>query len=729
MCLSVAKGWLLPLAVTLNAMMRHPDDDFLFFGLRIRPHNALNWRSWSELAVNVSFPLRIRYAYRRCTDPTCSVFWVHADNETTFTQDYKTIAKKLGLDGALTGEDLLAAVREHLESEPQWLLVIDNADQLRLFGVGLAAETTKNLYNYIPRGPTGTVLWTSRDERIVGTLVGPRRGIEVSRMTPDEAMTLLETTRHRSTGDDEQQDASALLEELQRLPLAICQAGAYIRRTLLTIQVYLAKLAEEKDRWRILKETEMDRHRRPEVPNSVLETWGISVARMQQESELAYRLINVLAYIDNQSIPFEIVAAAGTKFGKDAVSLENVTTNAVTRLKEFSFVGIRRTECSQSYEMHKLVQEAIRYGLRYRREGDDEAYFSNIALQIVIKLFPESNREVWADSEKYLAHAVRASDWAETCGKEVEASSLLSRVSSYLYSRGRWREKGRRHEEAEEIFIKVLKLQQKILGEKHPDTIWSMGSLAATHYAQGRYNKAEQLYVDVLGLRQEVLGEKHPDTIWSMASLATAYQTQGQHEKAEKIAVKVSELRQEVLGEKHPHTIQSMRCLATIYHQQGRYDEAEEIKAKVLELRREILGEKHLHTIQAMGSLATTHQAQGRNDEAEEILVKVLELRREILGEKHPHTLRAMHDLAVTWNSCGRIDDAVGLMEKCRQLRCSTLGSDHPFTIASAEILGRWEQKPTTARSQRLGSLVNRSRRLGFLASRSRRPGSLGIRS
>ncbi|KAH7111003.1 hypothetical protein B0J13DRAFT_273714 [Dactylonectria estremocensis] len=35
----------------------------------------------------------------------------------------------------------------------------------------------------------------------------------------------------------------------------------------------------------------------------------------------------------------------------------------------------------------------------------------------------------------------------------------------------------------------------------------------------------------------------------------------------------------------------------------------------------------------------------------------------------------------------------------------------------------------TTARSQRLGSLVNRSRRLGFLASRSRRPGSLGIRS
>ncbi|KAH6881072.1 hypothetical protein B0T10DRAFT_140315 [Thelonectria olida] len=247
--------------------------------------------------------------------PTCSVFWVHADNETTFTQDYKSIAKKLGLDGALNGEDLLASVREHLESEPQWLLVLDNADQLGLFGVGLAAETTKNLYNYIPRGPTGTVLWTSQDERIVGTLVGPRRGIEVSRMAPDEAMTLLETARHRSTGDDEQQDASALLEELQRLPLAICQAGAYIRSALLPIREYLAKLAEEEDRWRILKETEMNRHRRPDVPNSVLETWSISVARMRQESELAYRLIHVLVYIVRLSIAHKLNRSESRRLG------------------------------------------------------------------------------------------------------------------------------------------------------------------------------------------------------------------------------------------------------------------------------------------------------------------------------------------------------------------------------------------------------------------------------
>jgi hypothetical protein len=64
------------------------------------------------------------------------VFWVHADNETTFTQDYKVIAGKLGLTGGLDGRELLMAVRERIETAPCWLLILDNVDNLAAFGVG-----------------------------------------------------------------------------------------------------------------------------------------------------------------------------------------------------------------------------------------------------------------------------------------------------------------------------------------------------------------------------------------------------------------------------------------------------------------------------------------------------------------------------------------------------------------------------------------------------------------
>jgi hypothetical protein len=44
--------------------------------------------------------------------PPSPFFWVHADNETTFAQDYKAIARKLNLGDKLDGEELFTALRE-----------------------------------------------------------------------------------------------------------------------------------------------------------------------------------------------------------------------------------------------------------------------------------------------------------------------------------------------------------------------------------------------------------------------------------------------------------------------------------------------------------------------------------------------------------------------------------------------------------------------------------------
>lgn len=55
-------------------------------------------------------------------------------------QDYKIIARKLSLDENLKSEDLLAEVRDHIEAQLDWVLILDNADDLTLFGVGQAVE-------------------------------------------------------------------------------------------------------------------------------------------------------------------------------------------------------------------------------------------------------------------------------------------------------------------------------------------------------------------------------------------------------------------------------------------------------------------------------------------------------------------------------------------------------------------------------------------------------------
>lgn len=368
--------------------------------------------------------IALNYAYNRCDKGTCSVFWVHADSEATFSQDYKTIAQALGVDQQLKGEDLLEAVRDQIAAQPDWVLILDNADDLQIFGVDQAPEQTKSLYQYIPQASVGTVLWTSRDAHIAGTLVGSKRGIEVARMKSNEAEELLTIARDFET-NEEGLETAALLQELQWLPLAITQAGAYMRRTSTSAKEYSTLLAQSQRRWEILKVNEFDRHRRHNVPNNVLDTWSISIDRLRQESEIAYNILHVLAYVANQNIPHEIITAILKLSGIQSEKLDAEAINAVTRLKEFSFLGMQRMEDgSRSYEMHKLVQEAARYGLSMWKPSlfdevpsieEGQSYYSGIAVQVMLDLFPEPEEEpeTWTQCEKYLAHAMQIGDWAD----------------------------------------------------------------------------------------------------------------------------------------------------------------------------------------------------------------------------------------------------------------------------------------------------------------------------
>ncbi|KAF5575741.1 uncharacterized protein FSUBG_13864 [Fusarium subglutinans] len=151
--------------------------------------------------------------------------------------------------------DLLAAVRGEIEARSRRVMALDNADDLRLFGIGQRSNgegTNESLYKYIPHALQGTVLWTSRDARAAGTLVGARRGVEVKSMAIDEATLLLMKMRDKPLTAEEAPEeggVDALLEELRCLLLAILQTGASMRRILMTAEQYLDLLRQGMSRW------------------------------------------------------------------------------------------------------------------------------------------------------------------------------------------------------------------------------------------------------------------------------------------------------------------------------------------------------------------------------------------------------------------------------------------------------------------------------------------------
>ncbi|KAK7417092.1 hypothetical protein QQZ08_011751 [Neonectria magnoliae] len=641
--------------------------------------------------------IALEYAYRQSRDSCCSVFWVHADNETTFIHDYKTIAMKLGLSRKLDGEDLLQAVKNGIEEKQQWLLIIDNADDLALFGVKPTSDQPiSNFLEHVPKGPYGTVLWTTRDSRIAGTLVAPRRGLSVSGMTVEEAQRLLESAMDSTIGGEELQGARELLQELQWFPLAISQAGAYMRKTRTSIEEYSSMLTIRKMRWRILKQTEFDRHRRSDAPNSVLETWSISIQQIKKENGMAYRILHTVAYVDNQNIPLELLVAAGTfsnrKKRKQSRRDEEEAARAISRLQEFSFITAQKTEPgNKTFEMHKLVQEASRYGLyiKSRREGDgrgargqlsktayarDEGYFASAGLEIMTEMFPEVSidSEEWPRCERYLAHAMRVCEWADVCGKK-EVSDLLRQVGRYMNIRGRWDAAATAHKRA-------LGLRREVLGNDHPKSIGSLLDVGWVFYRQRRYRESEEAACEALGLARKVLGDKHWLTLKCRCLLSLVFLDQKRLDEAEDMAVEALRCAREEYGQKSTPTMYCLHVLTHVQVAQGQFDKAQEAQLDMLEFRRHHDGERHWRTGEAHFVLGNSDYDREQWDKAEEHYTKALGIYRGRLDDDHPDTLTAMHNLALVWRKQGRALEAIAQMKECSQMRHRVLGPDHPHT-------------------------------------------------
>ncbi|RYP11052.1 hypothetical protein DL764_000280 [Monosporascus ibericus] len=113
----------------------------------------------------------------------------------------------------------------------------------------------------------------------------------------------------------------------------------------------------------------------------------------------------------------------------------------------------------------------------------------------------------------------------------------------------------------------------------------------------GKYEKAEQMHRQALELRKEVLGEKDPDTLNSMNSLAEVLEGQGKYMEAEQMHRKTLQLRKEMLDKQHPDILASMNNLAGVLGSLGKYEEAEQMHRQTLELSKGVLDSENPHTL------------------------------------------------------------------------------------------------------------------------------------
>ena len=486
--------------------------------------------------------------------------------------------------------DVLGLVSRWLSdiNNGRWLMILDNVDDIEMFRQK-GNDTALPLSTYVPQTETGSVLLTTRDQKVAMWLsTGYTSVIPVDLMTLEEADELLRN--HTPQVLSSSSDRAELVKELDYLPLAITQAAAYMsaKGIRMSVSKYLMLyLQDEQSQSRLLDEEAGDLRRDSSVPHSVIRTWQISFDQIKRTKPQAAELLSLMAMLDRQGIPEFLLCIQYP----NAIDFEN----ALGILREFSLITTE--EGGKFFEMHRLVQLATR---KWLERYEDVDKWQAEAIKVMAKAFPSGDYDNWKVCETLSPHAIQVLKCQlQSSQSLLERASLLYNMAWYNWLQGRF-------EIAEAESQESLAARKYLLQGNDERILNSMGMVGLALDGQGKYDEAVAMNRETLQLKREVLGQKHLSTLMSMNNLAEVFNNQGNYNEAVAMHRETLQLTREVLGQKHPYTLTSMNNLARVFNNQGNYNEAVAMNRETLQLKIEVLGAEHPSTQISRDNLASS---------------------------------------------------------------------------------------------------------------------------
>ncbi|KZP24380.1 TPR-like protein [Athelia psychrophila] len=605
-----------------------------------------------------------------------------------------------------------------------WLISLDNA----------TSETVAFLRLHIPRqNSNGSILITTRTLEIaeaLTTVAGQQHPIcELKALSPaDSAKLLLKRAGIHSSAPADLESAQKLVQRIGCLPLAVDQAGAFMKTNEFQSADRLNDLYDKHGSGEIIRwKNTLTTYEQ----TSVLAAFTVQFEQLGATNPDVLSFLRVLACLDPENIPLDILVlgaertreqlASNTestptgspgpkrnrfsvrKFitklpGKrtklrplavlpsvkvplelipllDSICSEEWLRKACGHLKDFSLAQPLYGE-KTSLHIHDLIQQVVTQQTTAAHDSREHPYH-DLAVTLLSQAFPTKgdirSPQSWAQCERVVPHVMALVNHIGAL--PIGLLSVLSvRVAWYFVQRGRY-------EEAVALYQQVLEGQTHQLGAEHLDTLHTVDSLADVYERQGKYDDAETLYQRALAGREQQLGADHRATLGTVNDLAIVYWRQEKYAKAEALYQRALAGREQQLGADHPDTLDTVNNLALLYQLQGKYNEAQPLYQRALAGYERQLGPDHPNTLGTVNNLAGLYSVQGNYVEAETLYRRALAGKERQLGPDHPSTLIAVHNIAMLHGSQGKYDEAEILYKRALAGFETSLGIHHPSTI------------------------------------------------
>jgi len=564
--------------------------------------------------------------------------------------------KVLDLGGEKEVEQISSVMR-WLNSNRNWLMIIDNADS------EAAAEAVEEL---LPHLLSGRVIITSRYTRWSGAVVPQTLGL----LEPKKAKEFLlqRTKGRRIETDKDEQLAEQLSDKLGYLPLALEQAGAYIAHRKCSMSDYLQEWKDERERvlkWYNKREMQYD--------VSVAVTWQRTFEQLKPS---AIAVLRISSFLAPEMIPIDMFEK-GEEIIKQALTLQCKEMKAKEgkfELKETlsdlaAYSMITREE--KGFTVHRIVQEVLRSRIpeEYRKVWVEKA------LRIVNDYAPTESFDVrtWPVWDVLRPHAELI---AETANKEKitePTARLMNDLGLYLKYKAIYNK-------AERWYQRALKIDESSFGPNHPNVARDLNNLASLLQATNRLSEAEPLYRRVVKIFEKSLGENHPNVATALNNLASLLQATSRLSEAEPLVRRALKIDEDSFGPNHPKVAIRLNNLALLLKATKRFTEAEPMYRRALEIWENSLGENHPNVASALNNLAELLRETGRFDEAEPMYRRALKIDEQSFGTNHPDVARDLNNLALLLQATNRLSEAEPLMRRALKIFEDSLGPDHPST-------------------------------------------------
>jgi tetratricopeptide (TPR) repeat protein len=617
--------------------------------------------------------LALEFAYRY-HQKYQAVLWAFAESLETLISSYLTLASLLQLPEreAKEQEVIVQAVKHWLHTHHGWLLILDNADDLKL------------LYGFLPSSHQGHLLLTTR-ATVTGRLA---HRLEIETLRPGHgALLLLRRAALLEPSADlmqaiqsEREQALAICQEMGGLPLALDQAGAYLEETGIDLASY--QHLYQQHRAMLL---EQRRGLVADHPSPVATTWSLSFHQVEQQNPVAAELLRLCAYLAPDAIAEEILTEGASQLGPVlAPALSDVwqRNQAIEALRTYSLV--RRDPHERVLSIHRLVQAVLQDAF----SAEEKRIWLERVIRAVNMAFPRTEYGTREQCERLLVQAVAA---AQLINRHQfvseEAESLLKKTADYLGDRARYAE-------AEPLYQHALRLCEERLSPEHFQVTHLLHALANLYYEQGKYAEAEPFYLRVLRIREEQLGSEHVQMASPLHDMANFYREQGKYGEAELLYQRALHTWEQTLGSEHPQVGHPLAGLAELYRQQGKDREAESLYQRALHIWEQKLGPEHIDVAFPLTGLAELYRQEGKDREAELLYQRALHIREQKLDLEHPAVAYQLIGLAKLYFKQGKGEEAVLLARRALAIREHSLGSEHYKTVEARGLLAQMLESP-----------------------------------